>query len=392
MTNYHNGIFQSGGPKLPPPPDDLTIPQFILDSQHPLRQLRLGEHLDKPWLIDDQTGKAYGLEEIRARTFGLANGIADRWKIRDDDVVCVFSPNHIDYPILIWATHRLGAIASCANPAYTDSELEYQLRATKATLLVTHTGGLPIAIKAARAAGLTSDRIILLPPIASPTPPAEGFVTVNELVETGLKLDGNPRFEEKRLKSGENQKKIAFLSFSSGTTGRPKAVAIPHYSVISNILQFAAFNHSNDPSVPYEQRRFRAGEDITTAVLPFFHIYGLVVNLHVSLFSGLGIVVFPKFSWVDFLESIVKYRITHMFIVPPQVVLFVKHPATKKYDLSRLRYCMAGAAPLSPELTVQFQKVVPNCFVGQGYDKSTLYGFLVSPCTELPLSFLRDYG
>ncbi|KAG9005384.1 hypothetical protein FRB93_009688 [Tulasnella sp. JGI-2019a] len=67
--------------RLDPPPDDLTIPQFLLDHQHPLRQLREGEASAKPWLIDDESGIGYGLEEIRARVFGLANAMKKRWNI-----------------------------------------------------------------------------------------------------------------------------------------------------------------------------------------------------------------------------------------------------------------------------------------------------------------------
>ncbi|KAG9042609.1 hypothetical protein FS837_010626 [Tulasnella sp. UAMH 9824] len=332
---------------MAPPPDDLTIPQFILDSQHPLRQLRTDEFNKAPWLIEDETGKNYTLEEVRARTFGLANAVAKRWGIGDDDVVCVYSPNNIDYPTVIWAIHRLGAIASCANPAYTESELPC----------------LQIGLAAARASGLSANRVVLMAPqSSSPTASKTVQPTVEELVQEGLSLPLPPAFVEKRLTQGENQRKIAFLSFSSGTTGKPKAVAIPHYSVIANILQFASFNRNNDPTIPWEDRRFRPG-DVATAVLPFFHIYGLVINLHVSLFCGLSLVVFSKFSWIDFLKSIVRYKITHLFIVPPQVVLFAKHPETKKYDLSSLRYCMAGAAPLSPELTEQFRKVVPKSTV-----------------------------
>lgn len=52
-------IFKSTGPDLAPPPDDLTLPQFILDTEHPLRQLRAGPNLNqKPWLIDDVSGKS----------------------------------------------------------------------------------------------------------------------------------------------------------------------------------------------------------------------------------------------------------------------------------------------------------------------------------------------
>ncbi|KAG9018596.1 hypothetical protein FRB90_011264 [Tulasnella sp. 427] len=255
------------GPDMAPPPDDLTIPQFILDSQHPLRQLRTGNTNKAPWLIEDETGKNYTFEEVHARTFGLANAVAKRWGIGDDDVVCVYSPNNIDYPTVIWAVHRLGAIASCANPAYTESELQHQVDAVKATLLVVHPACLQIGLAAARASGLSANRVVLIaPPASSPTASNMALPTVEDLVQEGLALPLPPAFVEKRLAPGENQRKIAFLSFSSGTTGKPK----------------------------------------------------------------LSLVIFSKFNWIDFLKSIVRYKITHLFIVPPQVVLFAKPPIEQR--------------------------------------------------------------
>ncbi|KAG8960122.1 hypothetical protein FRC05_007047 [Tulasnella sp. 425] len=251
-----------------PPPDDLTLPQFMLDSQHPLRQTRTGDKNKAPWLIEDETGKTYSFEEVRARTFGLANAVAKRWGIGDDDVVCLYSPNNIDYPTVIWAVHRLGAIASCANPAYTESELQYQIDAAKATLLIVHPTCLQVGLAAARASGLSADRVILMaPPTSSPTNSNMALPTVEELVQEGLRLPLPPAFVEKRLTPGESQRKIAFLSFSSGTTGKPK----------------------------------------------------------------LSIVVFSKFSWIDFLKSIVRYKTTHLFIVPPQAVLFAKPPIEQRH-------------------------------------------------------------
>ncbi|KAG8949718.1 hypothetical protein FRC04_008258 [Tulasnella sp. 424] len=253
---------------MAPPPDDLTLPQFILDSQHPLRQIRTGETNKAPWLIEDETGKTYSFEEVRARTFGLANAVAKRWGIGDDDVVCVYSPNNIDYPTVIWAVHRLGAIASCANPAYTESELQYQIDAVKASLLIVHPACLQIGLAAARASGLSANRVVLMaPPTSSPTSTNMALPTVEELVQEGLGLPLPPAFVEKRLTPGESQRKIAFLSFSSGTTGKPK----------------------------------------------------------------LSLVVFSRFSWIDFLKSIVRYKITHLFIVPPQVVLFAKPPVEQRH-------------------------------------------------------------
>jgi len=179
-------------------------------------------------------------------------------------------------------------------------------------------------------------------------------------------LRKDPSFVERHLNPGEAKTKIAFLCFSSGTTGRPKAVAIPHYAVIANIIQYAVFLKVNDPSIPWDDLRYRPG-DISTCVLPLFHIYGLVVNLHFLLFVGMTIVIQPKFNITEFLESVVRYRITHLLVVPPMLVLLCKHPIVKNYDLTHVRLCSSGAAALSNEVIQQLFRVLPNAYISQGY-------------------------
>ncbi|KAG9315617.1 phenylacetyl-CoA ligase [Chiua virens] len=341
---------------LPHIPDNLTFVQFMLDSQHPSRPIR--EH-GIPWIIEDQTGRAVGYEEIRARVFGLANGLKQRFFIKEDDVVSIFSPNHIDYLVAIWATHRLGAIMSGANPQYTPDELGYQIQAIKASIIITHPESLPVALSAAQANKLPVDRIVLFDVDGA----SHGtHVTVQNLVDEGLASPST--FQERVLRPGEGRTKLAFLKFSSGTTGRPKAVEIPHYAPIANIIQAAAHHRVNDPEC--EDQRFRPG-DICCAVLPLYHIYGLLFNTHLSFFCGMPIVLTTKFNFVDFLKSIVRHRITHLMIVPPQVVLFCKHPAVKNYDLSHVRYLTCGAAPLSREQMERLTEIFPNAAMGQSY-------------------------
>ncbi|QRW11517.1 AMP binding enzyme [Ceratobasidium sp. AG-Ba] len=364
MSRNADGTFTSLVPALNDaeyPRDDMTIPQFMLDYPHPLRPAR---DVNSPWLIEDETGRTIGFEEVRARVWGLANAISRRWPdISEDDVVCIFSPNNVDYPIAIWAAHRLSLAVSCGNPGYTEDELVYQLEATKAKLLFVHPGNIKTALNAAKRVGLSKDRLVLLKEAKSTTN-VSGFINIDDLVQEGLTSLAN--FKEKRLSPGENKSKIAFYSFSSGTTGKPKAVAIPHHSIIANVIQTAAHAKIADSTLTPKKARYRRG-DVAMAVLPMFHIYGLIVVTHFHIFTGLPLVVIPKFSFVDMLKSIVKYRITTLCLVPPQVVLFCKHPATKEYDLSHLHFCMVGAAPLSPELTNQFMKLIPNLTIGQGY-------------------------
>ncbi|KAG9315598.1 hypothetical protein JVU11DRAFT_3236 [Chiua virens] len=343
---------------LPHIPDNLTLAQFILDSQHPLRPIR-GHGI--PWFIEDHTGRTVGYEEIRARVFGLANGLKQRFAIKEDDVVLIFSPNHIDYLVAVWAAHRLGGIMSGANPQYTSDELGYQLQATMASVIITHPESLPVALSAAQATNLPVDRVVLFDVDGT----SHGTcITVQNLIDEGLTTP--PTFQERVLRPGEGRTKVAFLNFSSGTTGRPKAVAIPHYAPIANIIQLAAHNKVNDPNVKWEDRRFRPG-DICGAVLPLYHIYGLVYNTHFIFFCGMPVVLTVKFNFVEFLKSIVRHRITHLMVVPPHVVLFCKHPAVKDYDLRHIRWLTSGAAPLSREQIGQLIDIMPNGAIGQGY-------------------------
>ncbi|CCM02957.1 uncharacterized protein FIBRA_05072 [Fibroporia radiculosa] len=353
-------IHEFGG-SLPAIPDDVTVAQFMFDCHHPLRQ-----ELDKPgaWLIEDATGRELVREEIRARTDALANSLSARWQIRDDDVVCIFSPNHVDYPSAIWAIHRLGAIVTTANPSYTVDELVYQLKITRATLLIVHPWVYPIARAAALDVGITLDRIIL---IESGTHDAEAkHPNVQELIEEGA---GRPKsFVECKLKPGEAKTKLAFLSMSSGTTGLPKAnetaVMATHYALVANVIQTAAFFSSD--ARPLTQQPVRPGF-VTLAVLPFFHAYGLVYIMHSLIFYGLTLVVVPKFDFTGMLRSIEQYRINYICAVPPMVALLCKHPDVEKYDLSSVNTVASGAAPLTAELTNRLTARLPHVLVGQGY-------------------------
>lgn len=110
------------------------------------------------------------------------------------------------------------------------------------------------------------------------------LILIRNLNTDGLR--SKPNFTEKRLAPGENKTKIAFYSFSrfvhftyiktspltdlnSGTTGKPKAVAIPHHSILANVLQKAAYNRLMDPTLTSKTARYRRG-DVAMAVLPMF--------------------------------------------------------------------------------------------------------------------------
>ena len=102
-----------------------------------------------------------------------------------------------------------------ANSAYTAGELLHQLRATNAALVIAHPELLRTAVSAARQAGVAASRVVALDVGVC----AHTHVTVEALVQEGLRMPG---VVERRLAPGEARSKIAFVNFSSGTTGKPK--------------------------------------------------------------------------------------------------------------------------------------------------------------------------
>lgn len=134
-----------------------------------------------------------------------------------------------DYPICVWAVHRLGCIVrldfsankvlvsyfcSPINPAFGVEELTYQLQITNAAAILVYSDSYAIAVSAAEAVGISKDRIALIQGSSTP----KGFFTVQDLVELGS--ISKQAYSEPRLRHGEAKTRIAFLSFSSGTTGK----------------------------------------------------------------------------------------------------------------------------------------------------------------------------
>jgi acyl-CoA synthetase (AMP-forming)/AMP-acid ligase II len=117
--------------------------------------------------------------------------------------------------------------------------------------------------------------------------------------------------------------------------------------------------------------------DTVIAVLPFFHIYGMVVIMKHGLSQGATIVTMPRFDMQEFLTAIQKYRVSILPIVPPIVLGLVKHPAVSQFDLSSVRLAFSGAAPLGEDLARQLSEKL-HCPMTQGYGMTE-----ASPVTHL---------
>ncbi|KAJ6624199.1 phenylacetyl-CoA ligase [Mycena sp. CBHHK59/15] len=374
-------------------PDDLTIPQFLFDYQHPIR---LPRDPEAPWIVDAVSGEKISrgggrfLFLLRERTWCLANGLSIHYSLGRHTREQILCPNHVDFPIAIWAAHRLGASVFTLNPTFSADELVPHLLDMKPTLLFVHSEALEAVRKSANQIGFCHDHIVLLASSntkekcpENPSPEVSELATLQDLVNLGLSNKETHQFCEFKLKPGEGKTKVALYFPSSGTTGVPKMAAIPHTSVIANIIQNAAHDAGVNMSIPVMERRFRP-EDVSCAGKSSACIYSPGRNLlHYHLFSGMVVVVMPKFDFSELLSVIKRYQINHLSLVPPIMVLFCKartpHPAVKAEDLTSLRVVFVGGAPVNIHFVQTMAKLVPQAVIEQSYGMTEVAGILAMP-------------
>lgn len=168
----------------------------------------------------------------------------------------------------MWGTLWAGGIISPANPGYTANELAYQLKDSGAKALATQKAFLQVAQEACRKVGIPDDRIILIGDERDNTAKFKHFTNIRN-------ISGATRYRRAKF---DPHKDIAFLAYSSGTTGLPKGVMLSHRNIVSNLLMLEAGEAGN---LSWKGGKDGKGDKIL-AFLPFFHIY--VRELHSQQF------------------------------------------------------------------------------------------------------------
>ena len=249
----------------------------------------------------------------------------------------------------MFGTLRAGGVVSGASPAYNTEEMTYALKTADAKFLFTVPGSMEVAAAAAANVGIPKEHVFLL------EGKMEGHKTMSDLIELGKSYGSTGQVEQFRLPPGKKNKDVCgFLSFSSGTTGLPKAVMISHANVMAQCFQVRQLS-------PSTLRRI-------LAVLPLFHITGLVHQLHLPILLNANVYMLPAFTMDAMLQTVQDYKLEEMLLVPPIIIRMVREQATlKKYDLSSLKRFSSGAAPLSGEILQALEQTFPGTGFKQGY-------------------------
>lgn len=287
--------------------------------------------------------------DLKKHTTHLSTALVRQYGFQESDTVALFSPNTVWYPVAMLGVLRAGGIVSGASPAYNVEEMTYALKIGKAKFLFVAPDSLDVATAAAKTVGIPQERIILLEGAVN------GYETMSDLIAVGKSYHEIYQISQYRIPTGKTNRDICgFLSFSSGTTGFPKAVMIAHSNVIAQCLQMQQIT-------PASHRRIMA-------VLPLFHITGLVHQLHLPILLNADVYMLPSFTLDSMLQIVQDYKVEEMLLVPPILIRMVREPEIlRKYDLRSVKRFSSGAAPLSAEVLRLLQNIFPGTGFKQGY-------------------------
>jgi acyl-CoA synthetase (AMP-forming)/AMP-acid ligase II len=288
---------------------------------------------------------------LRAR--GLAPG----------DRVALYLENCPQFAVAYMGSLKAGCVNVCINPMHKAGELQRDLADAGARALVTSDlGGAVVAAvrgdTALTAVAVTRYRDYLpsaptltVPPsfleAAPPLPGGEDFVAI---AGQGPRLQ---RMEPRALTD------TALLQYTSGTTGAPKGAEITHGNLVANC----------------ELQRVYLGldaGDLSLGVLPWFHITGMECQLNLAGYLGGSLVVIGRFDLETVLAAVQRYRCTATTLIATVNVAILNSGRTQDYDLSSLRACFSGGAPVPTAVAERWEETTGyKLMEGYGLSETT---------------------
>jgi fatty-acyl-CoA synthase len=280
---------------------------------------------DRDALVDVQAGRRWRYAEFLADVRRLATGLL-RAGIGRGDRVGVWAPNRWEWVLVQYATAEIGAILVNINPAYRASELEYALKQSGITMVISAP-----SFKA-------SDYVALLGEVALRCPDLGEVVFMDserwdELAGTEADL---PALEE--IAARLDGRDPINIQYTSGTTGYPKGATLSHRNVLNN-------GYLVGELLEYTER------DRICIPVPFYHCFGMVMgNLAATSHGACMVIPAPGFDPVATLRAVQAERCTSLYGVPTMFIAELGLPEFADYDLTSLRTGIMAGSPCPVEV------------------------------------------
>jgi long-chain acyl-CoA synthetase len=278
--------------------------------------------------------------------------------------VGLFLPNCPYYVITFFAVLKAGGTVVNYNPLYAEREIARQIEDSRTEIMVT----LNIRAmypKVQKRLEDTSLRMIVVGSMGGLLPWRErtlfALLRRKEIADV-VHDDRHVTFKKLTANDGkfmpveiDPATDIAVLQYTGGTTGLPKGAKLSHAAL-----------HANTRQVQTWATEARPGEEKVLGVLPLFHVFGMTAVMNSSLASGFEIILLPRFRLDQLLKLIDQEKPTVMLGVPTMYSAINGSTLLESYDLSSLKFCISGGAPLPRPVQETFEQLT-GCTLVEGY-------------------------
>ena len=277
-------------------------------------------------------------------------------------------PNTPYSVICYYGALRAGATVVNYNPLYVERELAFQIDDSNTEIMITMDLEVLYPKVAAMLSRTESLKKIIVCPMAAILPKiksilfrllkrkeianiesSEAIVHFQDLLDN----DGDPNLVNVDLDND-----IAVLQYTGGTTGRPKGAMLTQGNLSANVSQMLLWYVDLNP-----------GEEKVLGVLPFFHVFAMTAVMNFAVAAGAQMILLPRYELSQTLATINKKKPTIFPAVPTIYAAINQSPDLPKYDLSTVRYCISGGAPLPLEVKETFERLT-GCRLVEGYGLS----------------------
>ncbi|MBM3548986.1 MAG: long-chain fatty acid--CoA ligase [Alphaproteobacteria bacterium] len=301
--------------------------------------------------------------ELSGQIDRFAKGLQDHG-LKPGDRVGLFLPNCPYFIIAYFGILKAGGIVVNFNPLYVAREIEQQIRDSGTSIMVTldlqalysklqpmlESTPLKTVIICSMARALPFIKKLLFPIVRRKdlaTPPRDA---------------AHPRYEQITANDGRYRPipidpvtTTAVLQYTGGTTGIPKGAMLTHANLYANAVQCRRWFST-----------FEFGKERVLGVLPFFHVFAMTVIQNQMLSVGAEIVMLPRFELEAALKTIEAKKPTFFAGVPTMYTAFNTAMAKQPRNLSSIRNCISGGAPLPLEVKQRFEQAT-GCHLVEGY-------------------------
>ncbi|SDN56893.1 long-chain-fatty-acid--CoA ligase [Alkalicoccus daliensis] len=310
-------------------------------------------------------GKEMTYSAVYEEALKLANQLR-KYGITQGDRVAVMLANTPQAVISYYGALLAGAVVVQTNPLYVEREIEHQMNDSGAKIMICLDLVYPRVAKVREKTSLTH---IIVTGIKDYLPfPKNKIYPFIQKKNTGIKVDltysDTLLSFSKVIESGAAKEieldidpvnDLALLQYTGGTTGPAKGVMLTHYNLVVNTQQCEEWMYKLEP-----------GKEVVMAALPFFHVYGMTTVMNLAVRMAFKMIIMPKFDPKGILKAIEKHKATLYPGAPTMYIGLLNHPDIKKHDLSSIKACISGSAPLPLEVQTGFEDTTHGRLV-EGY-------------------------